>query len=194
MSPPRPQPANRSSVGDDTVLRVKVLTTGGTIEKTYNEMDGSLRNKRSPLKRILARLRLPAVKIRHRSVMSKDSLDMTAEDRATIAAAVRRTPADFDAVLIIHGTDTLSETGDYLYRALGALHRPVVLTGAMRPFEFRDTDAFQNVVEAMAACRLAPPGVYCAMHGKLLRFPGVVKNRTTLTFERAEAPPSTGPA
>lgn len=172
-------------IGSDSVLRVMVLTTGGTIEKMYSESDGSLRNQRSPLKRILMRLRLPAVEIRHRSVMSKDSLDMTPEDRKTIAAAVRRVPADYDAILIIHGTDTLAVTGDYLYSALGEVRRPVVLTGAMRPFEFRDTDAFQNVVEALTACRLAPPGVYCAMHGKVLRFPGVVKDREHLVFVKS---------
>ncbi|MCB9866065.1 MAG: asparaginase [Phycisphaerales bacterium] len=169
-------------------MRVKVLSTGGTIEKIYSESDGSLRNRRSPLKQILAQLRLPAVAISQRSVMSKDSLDMTREDRRMIAAEVRRVPPAFHAILIVHGTDTLSVTGEYLHEALGEPDRPIVLTGAMRPFEFRDTDAFQNVVEALAACRLAPPGIYVAMHGKVLRFPGVEKDRADLTFVKREPP------
>jgi L-asparaginase len=170
------------TVGADDVLHVKVLSTGGTIEKVYSEFDGSLRNRRSPLKRILSRLRSPAIEISHRSIMSKDSLDMTPEDRRAIAAAVCRVPRSFHAIIIVHGTDTLSVTGDYLCGELGTPGRPIVLTGAMRPFEFRDTDAFQNVVEAFTACRLAPPGIYVAMHGKVLSFPGVIKDREGLTF------------
>jgi L-asparaginase len=177
-----------SAAGDDAVLRVKVLSTGGTIEKIYSEADGSLRNRRSPLKQILTRLRLPAIKISHRTVMSKDSLEMTPEDRRIIAAEVRRVPAAFHAVLIVHGTDTLAVTGEHLHQEFPQPDRPIVLTGAMRPFEFRDTDAFQNVVEALAACRLAAPGVYVAMHGKVLRFPGVIKDHADLTFvKRASA-------
>jgi len=179
------------AVGSDHVMRVKVLSTGGTIEKVYSEFDGSLRNRRSPLKRILARLRLPAVEISHHTVMSKDSLDMTPADRRKIASAVRRVPASFHAIIIIHGTDTLSVTGEHLCQEMPAPDRPIVLTGAMRPFEFRDTDAQQNVVEALAACRLAPPGIYVAMHGKVLRFPGVVKDREGLTFVSVQPATST---
>lgn len=181
-----PAPQRVPPVGADAVLRVKVLSTGGTIEKIYSEFDGSLRNRRSPLRQIIAQLRLPAVAISHRTVMSKDSLEMTPEDRQLIAAEVRRVPPAFHAILVVHGTDTLAVTGDYLHAALGTVSRPVVLTGAMRPFEFRDTDAFQNVVEALTACRLAPPGIYVAMHGKVLRFPGVVKDRDVLTFVKPQ--------
>lgn len=183
----RPQSTARTPCipGADHILRVKVLSTGGTIEKVYNEFDGSLRNRRSPLRSILARLRLPSVEISHRTVMSKDSLEMTTEDRRQIVAAVRRVPASFHAILIIHGTDTLAVTGAFLCQALPGLDRPVVITGAMRPFEFRDTDAFQNVVEALMACRLLGPGVYCVMHGKALRFPNVTKDHKQLTFQGA---------
>lgn len=174
------------SIGDDTLLRVMVLTTGGTIEKTYNELDGSLRNIGSPFEQILAAFRRPTVQIVHRAVMNKDSLDMTDADRDRIAAAVDEVSDEFDAVLVVHGTDTLTVTGDRLCATRLQRTRPIVLTGAMRPFEFRDTDAFQNVFEALLACRLLSPGVYVVMHSKVLRFPGVRKDRELLTFQKAE--------
>jgi L-asparaginase len=119
---------------------------------------------------------------------------MTEQDRRTIAEAVRAVPHAYDAILILHGTDTLQLTGEYLYAALPQLQRPIVLTGSMRPFEFRDTDAFQNVHEAILACRIAPPGVYCVMHSKILRFPGVIKDRGRMTFIKTDAAPLYPPA
>jgi len=173
---------NNRETGDDAILRVMVLSTGGTIEKVYQERDGSLRNRKSPFMRIVRRLRHPTVRLRHQTVLQKDSLDLTDDDRRVIGDAVDAVDPAFDAILIIHGTDTLSVTGEYLYARFDRLARPVILTGAMRPFEFRDTDALQNVHEALVACRLLPPGVYVAAHSKVLRFPGVVKDRRRMTF------------
>ena len=129
-------------------------------------------------------LRMPQLEWRHVPVMSKDSLDMTHEDRLVILAAVREALKDDTAVLVVHGTDTLAQTGELLAAQLGELHCPVVLTGAMRPYEFRDTDAFQNMTEALLACRIVEPGVYVAMHNVVLRFPGVFKDRKRMTFSR----------
>ena len=55
---------------------------------------------------------------------------------------------------------------------------PIVLTGAMRPYELRSTDALQNLTEALLAVQVLPPGVYVAMHNHVLQFPGVIKDRT----------------
>lgn len=167
---------------------ISILTTGGTIEKTYDESLGRLRNAQPVLDQILGGLRTPALNIRHVPVMSKDSLDITEADRRVILDAVRFALHSADAVLIVHGTDTLATTGEYLVEHLADLDRPVVLTGAMRPFEFRDTDAYQNVTEALLACQLLSAGVYVAMHSQALRFPGVVKDRATLTFRRTDDP------
>jgi L-asparaginase len=52
----------------------------------------------------------------------------------------------------------------------------------MRPYEFRDTDALQNVIEALLASRLVGPGIYVAMHNRVLQFPGVEKDRQALSF------------
>ncbi len=174
-------------------MRVAILTTGGTIEKVYDEADGSLRNVGSGLDQILSGLRLHDVRWRHVPVMSKDSLEMTDADRLLILEAVRTALPDSDAVLVLHGTDTLSITGELLHARLSGLDRPVVLSGAMRPFVFRDTDAYQNLTEALLACRLLAPGVYVVMHNQALRFPGVVKDRHFMTFTRAPARGRTGP-
>ncbi len=167
--------------------RVAILTTGGTIEKTYDETDGSLRNVRSVLNDILVRMRLPSLEISHQRVLTKDSLDMTDADRNHILKAVQATLDGHDAVLVVHGTDTLEVTGEHLHGNLPDLDKPVVLTGAMRPYEFRDTDAFQNVTEALLACRLVGPGIYAVLHNQVLRFPGVVKDRGRLTFTKSAA-------
>jgi L-asparaginase len=167
---------------DEGAFAIAILTTGGTIDKTYDETDGSLRNVRSVLEKILEQLRLPALAVTHVPVMSKDSLEMTAADRQQILEAVRAAAADHDAVLVIHGTDTLTDTGEHLQRNLAQLSVPVILTGAFRPWEFRDTDALQNVTESLFAAHLLTPGVYVVMHGRALAFPGVFKNRERRTF------------
>ncbi len=167
-------------------LHVAILTTGGTIEKTYDETDGALRNVRSVLAQLLCELRLPGLTVDHVPVMNKDSLDMTRADRDEILARVRSAVAGHDAVIVIHGTDTLAETGEHLLAGLAGLSVPVILTGAMRPYEFRDTDALQNVTESLLAARLLSPGIYLVMHGRALQFPGVTKNRALRTFVRGD--------
>ncbi|MBU0718492.1 MAG: asparaginase [Planctomycetes bacterium] len=165
--------------------RIAILTTGGTIEKTYNESDGTLANVGSVLHHILNSLRHRYFELRHIPVMSKDSLEINDTDRQTILYAVKATIPQSDAVIVIHGTDTLAETGEYLHSNLGTVEKPVILTGAIRPYEFRDTDAVQNVTEALLASSLLPPGVWVVMHGRALQFPGVVKDRKLMTFVRA---------
>jgi L-asparaginase len=165
-------------------FHVAILTTGGTIEKTFDETDGSLRNVGSVLDALLKELRLPDLTVTQIPVMSKDSLDMTPDDRDRILQGVRGALAIHDAVIVIHGTDTLADTGEHLQANLMQLAVPVILTGAMRPYEFRDTDAQQNVTESLLAARLLTPGVYVVMHGRALAFPGVVKSRERRSFVR----------
>ena len=167
-------------------MNVSIVTTGGTIAKTYNEADGSLCNDRPVVESILAGLRLPDITLRFQHILSKDSLELTDDDRRLIVATVKRAAEVTDAVVIAHGTDTLEITGAKLHDELTDLRVPVILTGAMRPYEFRDTDAAQNVTEAILACRLVDPGVYAVMHSRVLRFPGVTKDRQGLSFVRRE--------
>ncbi|MEK6799243.1 MAG: asparaginase [Planctomycetota bacterium] len=172
-------------MANETPIRVTIITTGGTIAKTFDEAHGTLHNQRPVIEGIVAALRLPDLKLRYRHILSKDSLDLTNADRKLIADCVRTERDQADAVVIAHGTDTLAATGELLCREFPDPRVPLILTGAMRPWEFRDSDALQNLTEALLACRLASPGVYVAMHNRLLRFPGVVKDRDTLSFLRA---------
>jgi len=86
---------------------------------------------------------------------------------------------------ILHGTDTMAETGELLRGELTDQQIPIIQTGAKQPYKIRDTDALQNVTESLLAARLVSPGVYVVMHNRVLRFPGVVKDREDLTFVKA---------
>ena len=167
-------------------MKVTIVTTGGTIAKTYDETDGSLKNERPVIESLVATLRLPDLEIDYCHLLNKDSLDLSDEDRQLILNEVSGLLATREAIMVIHGTDTLEVTGELLHRAIPKPSIPIILTGAMRPFEFRDSDAGQNVTEALLACTLVEAGVYVVMHGKTLRFPGVVKDRESLTFVRRQ--------
>ena len=88
-------------------------------------------------------------------------------------------------MVIVHGTDRLAATGDRIVELLGTPRVPIVLTGAMRPWVMRNSDATQNMTEALLAVQLLSPGIYVSMHGRVLRFPGVVKDKQLGTFRHA---------
>jgi L-asparaginase len=169
---------------------ITLITTGGTIEKVYDSHTGQLENRGSIVRRMLRRLRLENTYIRIVELMSKDSLLMTDADRQKIIDAARHaldTPPDrpgCSAILILHGTDTLTQTGEALHAA-GPWPVAICLTGAMRPYEMQRSDALQNLTEAILASSLVPPGVYCVSHGRTLAFPGVTKDRDAQTFVKA---------
>jgi L-asparaginase len=87
-------------------------------------------------------------------------------------------------VVVVHGTDRLAASGERVCE-MGKPASPIVFTGAMRPYELRSTDAMQNLIEALLAVQLLDPGVYVAMHNRVLQFPGVVKDPKRGTFVRA---------
>ena len=169
-------------------MKVSIVTTGGTIAKTYDETDGSLKNERPVIESLVATLRLPDLEIDYRHLLNKDSLDLSDGDRQLILNEVSGLLATRDAIMVIHGTDTMEVTGELLHRAIPQLSIPIILTGAMRPYESRESDAGQNVTEALLACTLVEAGVYLVMHGRTLRFPGVVKDRQALTFVHRPVP------
>jgi len=162
--------------------RIALISTGGTIEKTYDELSGLLANKVSVLDMMLASLELRGVEIQRVALMNKDSLDMSAEDHTLIAQTAHRLASETSGVVVVHGTDRLAASGDRLVEVAGTPASPVVFTGAMRPWELRSTDALQNLTEALVAVQILPPGVYVAMHNQVLKFPGVVKDRDAGTF------------
>lgn len=172
----------------DVLFRIALISTGGTIEKTYDELGGVLSNKLSVLDMLLATLDLRGVTIDRVPLMNKDSLDMSEADHDLIADTAELMSRNHDGVVIVHGTDRLAKTGDRIHDRLeqkGGAKKAVVLTGAMRPYEMRRTDATQNVTEALVAVQLLAPGVYVAMHNRVLQFPGVVKDLKQGTFVRA---------
>lgn len=162
--------------------RIALISTGGTIEKTYDELSGVLANHVSVLDVMLHSLELRGVEVQRVALMNKDSLEMTPNDHTLIAETATRMATQNAGVVVVHGTDRLAVSGDRVVEIAGVPASPVVFTGAMRPYELRSTDALQNLTEALLAVQLVPPGVYVAMHNQVLAFPGVIKDRERGTF------------
>ena len=160
-------------------MKVRVLVTGGTFDKEYDELRGTLSFRRTHVPEMLAlgRCRVPA---RVTTLMMKDSLVMTAADRRRILAACRR--AAEDRVVVTHGTDTMAETAAVLGRGLTG--KTVVLTGAMRPYRFGSSDGMFNLGAALSFAQVLPPGVYVAMNGRFLPWDDVRKDRRRGVFAR----------
>lgn len=166
--------------------RIAVISTGGTIEKTYDALRGMLINQVSVLDVMISQLELRGVELARIPLMNKDSLDMTDSDHTLISRTAQAMSEVYDGVIIVHGTDRLQQTGDRAVELLGTPRVPIVLTGAMRPYQFRQTDAMQNVTEALMAVQLLEPGIYLVMHNQVLRFPGVIKDHDRGVFVRAD--------
>ena len=163
---------------------VTIMTTGGTIEKTYDEFDGSLANRESEIKhRILSKLRLPYTRIHVFSLMAKDSLHMTDYDRTLILKTVKVHLEKKHPIVVLHGTDTMAKTANLLFKELEQPDVPIVFTGAMKPMGFEDSDAVQNLTEALLASQVLKPGVYISFHNHIFELPNVRKNKEKRTFE-----------
>ncbi len=162
--------------------RSALISTGGTIEKTYDALRGVLENKVAVLDVMLASLELRGVTVSRVPLMNKDSLEMTAADHTLIAETVGAFCKIQDGVVVVHGTDRLAASGERCVELLGTPAVPVVFTGAMRPYELRSSDALQNLTEALLAVQLCAPGVYVAMHNAVLQVPGAIKDPHLGTF------------
>lgn len=163
---------------------VILITTGGTIEKTYNEFDGSLENRGTSIKnRILTKMRLPYTNIVVFPILSKDSLHMTDDDRSLIAETIKDQMQKNRPIVVLHGTDTMNVSAEHCFNILGTPKVPVIFTGAMIPMGFDDSDAAQNVTEALLAAKLMSPGFYISFHNQIFKVPRVRKNKDRGTFE-----------
>ena len=174
------------SQGDEILSRRKIylLSTGGTIEKTYDEFEGSLQNRETTIKsNLVTRLRLPNTDVEVKVLMAKDSLHMDQQDRHIISLACDKFEDRCSGMVVLHGTDTMDQTVKYIFAQKTSYRVPIVFTGAMKPLGFIDSDALQNVTEAIFAAQLANPGLYISFHGGLFPAPNVRKNKTTGTFE-----------
>ncbi|MFT7622236.1 MAG: L-asparaginase, partial [Myxococcota bacterium] len=113
--------------------RVAVISTGGTIEKTYDELSGVLSNQVSVLDIMVASLELTGVRLIRVPLMNKDSLEMTEQDHTLIAETARAMAQAHDGVLVVHGTDRLAQSGERTNEIYSEPRVPIVFTGAMRP-------------------------------------------------------------
>lgn len=166
------------------ILPLQILTTGGTIDKVYDETEGSLQNHQTIVKnKILQKLRLPYTEIHVTEVMAKDSLLMDTADRECILSFIKKLSQTPQPIVILHGTDTMDLTAKHCFESYPDVPVAVVFTGAMKPLGFDDSDATQNVVEAIFAAKIMPPGYYVTFHGELYKVPNVRKNKQKGTFE-----------
>jgi len=179
---------NASLPKGEGVIDISIMTTGGTIEKTYDEFDGSLTNRESEIKhRLLTKLRMPYTRLHVFSLMAKDSLFMTDYDRALISKTIIAHLEQGRPLVVLHGTDTMAKTANHFFDVVKEkgikLSCPVVFTGAMKPMGFEDSDAEQNITEALLATKILGPGVYISFHNRVFELPRVRKNKETRTFE-----------
>jgi len=160
-------------------MAVKILITGGTFDKEYNELNGNLQFKNTLMPELL-RLGRCRLDIHIETLMLVDSLEMTQEHRKLIADSCKS--CDENKIVITHGTDTICETARYLAgSALGT--KCIVLTGAMIPIRFGSSDGLFNLGASLAYVQTLPAGVYIAMNGRFFDWNNVRKNKETGFFE-----------
>ena len=161
---------------------IRIVVTGGTFDKEYNELNGTLFFKDTHVPEML-RLGRSRVELTVQTLMMIDSLDMTDADRARIVDACCSAPED--RIVITHGTDTMVDTGRVLANADGSAlaAKTIVLTGAMVPYAFGSSDGLFNLGSALSFVQTLPAGVYVAMNGRCFEAGRVRKNRDTGVFE-----------
>lgn len=160
-------------------MAIRIFVTGGTFDKEYNELDGTLFFKDTHLPEML-RLGRCNLEITIRTLMMIDSLDMTEHDRQLIVESCRKEKEN--RIVITHGTDTMELTARALGRA-AISNKTIVLTGAMIPYKFGSSDGLFNLGSALAFVQTLPVGVYIAMNGRYFFWDNVRKNRKTGQFE-----------
>ncbi|HVO38811.1 MAG TPA: asparaginase domain-containing protein [Spirochaetia bacterium] len=159
-------------------MKIRIIITGGTFDKIYDEIHGSLTFKDTHLPEILKFVRC-TVPLELELNQLIDSLDMQTANRLQVLESCRR--ALEDRIVITHGTDTMIETAAVLGEA--ALPKTVVMTGAMVPYIFNNSDAVFNLGCAMTAVQLLPAGVWVTMNGRVFPWNSVRKNRELGVFE-----------
>ncbi len=162
---------------------IQIFITGGTFDKEYDYIHGTLIFDETHVNEMLDRGRCTA-EYHVRTLMMIDSLEMTEADRQIIAHNITR--SDSPHVVVTHGSDTMVETATYLASRLPE-GKTVVLTGAMIPYAFgSSSDGFFNLGSALSFVQVLPTGVYVVMNGRYFRWDGVRKNRKTGFFEALE--------
>ncbi len=159
-------------------MSLRILVTGGTFDKEYDERNGTLYFLHSHVSEMLQRARC-RLTVAVEELMMIDSLEMTDADRQRIAESCRR--CDEQQVVITHGTDTMVDTARVLAAAVPG--KTIVLTGAMIPYAFGSSDGLFNLGSALSFAQSLPTGVYVAMNGRYFDWDKVRKNRELGVFE-----------
>jgi L-asparaginase len=160
---------------------IRIFVTGGTFDKQYDELRGTLSFGATHLPEML-RLGRCRLDVAIETLMMIDSLDMTADDRRRIVESCRA--AAEPRIVITHGTDTMVDTARALAGSGPRLaDKTIVLTGAMVPYAFGSSDGLFNLGSALSFVQVLPPGVYVAMNGRSFSWDRVRKNRGSGVFE-----------
>jgi L-asparaginase len=160
-------------------MRIRILVTGGTFDKEYDELTGRLFFKETHLPEMLRRGRC-LLDVVAETVMMIDSLELDDAGRARIVERAR--DCEESAIVVTHGTDTMVQTARALAGA-GLPNKTVVLTGAMVPYAFGSSDGLFNLGSALSFVQVLPPGVYVAMNGQHFHWNAVRKNTGSGCFE-----------
>ncbi|MCJ2178858.1 asparaginase domain-containing protein [Novosphingobium album (ex Hu et al. 2023)] len=158
---------------------ILVVTTGGTIDKQYFDALSEYQIAESVIEKLLKVSRVTHP-FRVVELMRKDSLELSDEDRALIRATIAAAPETH--VVVTHGTDTMTDTAKMLADIEG---KTIVLTGALAPARFAESDAPFNLGMAIACCQAAKPGVWITMNGSVFDALKVRKDRAAGKFTQA---------
>jgi L-asparaginase len=159
-------------------MTIRIIVTGGTFDKEYDELTGRLYFKDTHVPEMLARGRC-LLDVQVETAMMIDSLELDAAGREAIVARCR--DCTETAIVVTHGTDTMVETARAIAEA--ALAKTIVLTGAMVPYAFGSSDGLFNLGSALSFVQVLPPGVYVAMNGQHFPWDRVRKNTAAGVFE-----------
>ena len=159
------------------IKKLLIITTGGTIDKIYFDDMSDYQVGEPQIGETLRAMNV-GFEFEVQSLMRKDSLHLSEEDRQLIREAVIQ--SDAKHILITHGTDTMPETALALQNIPG---KTIVLTGALHPARFRDSDAVFNIGCAVGSVQSLPEGAWIAMNGKVWKPDRVRKNRAENRFE-----------
>lgn len=159
-------------------MKIRLFVTGGTFDKEYNELNGTLFFKDTHVFEMLklGRCRLD---VDVRTLMMIDSLEMTELDRRNVADNCLSVPEE--KIVITHGTDTMVETAKYLAENVSG--KTIIITGAIIPYKYGSSDGLFNLGSSLAFVQLLPPGIYISMNGKCFNWDNVRKNRQIGEFE-----------
>ncbi len=158
-------------------MKIIIYTTGGTIDKVYFDQKSDYQVGDPQAKGLLERANV-VLDYEVESIVKKDSLDFTDEDRELVRKKVATTP--FKGVVVTHGTDTMIDTAKVLDTISG---KTIVLTGSMYPAQFRDSYAVFNIGCAVAAVQTLAYGVYIVMNGRIFSPHQARKNVELNRFE-----------